>query len=528
LLLAFRNAYHHDGLRSDPLSRASSMLRVLYDSRYTMGLLFLFGIFRVVISLLAYPPANGADSADYFLYAAQFKGLDAPIVFDLIYPLYPILIYIAHYALGSIYVLIIFQAGLSALQGVIFYLGIRPYNPALAFIIALMVLGDMQTGILYNFISTEPLYMFLLNLAFCVFIFQIKRPSEQRWQRGDIALGILLALILLTRPVGRYLIVPFGFLFLLSTRSIWRSAVVAISYGIMLVVSMLFNQIVFDQFELNGGGRFMLNRPLIKSGLLDADNGPASERVLELKNLCLNANSRNMCLIEEMGSWTAVQNLYAEAYQEMLQTRGDEFAGLMIEDFNDFLRQPGIQYHHKLGVPSDVQCTDIDTKVQRETETYLEKDWILYGASDMSYETLSPIIRDVATAMCPPWPDNAQVREVVDRVAVRYRSISRPRPYLWYGAIGLLTLAIPWARRYLFPVLLAGAILANHAAISAMVLNVQPRYIAVTNPYKGFLVLALLFVVGTIAVRVIDEILARNNPPTDDESHSPITIDIAE
>jgi hypothetical protein len=214
-------------------------------------------------------------------------------------------------------------------------------------------------------------------------------------------------------------------------------------------------------------------------------------------------------LIDEMGSWNAIQQLYADAYQEMLQTRGNEFADLVIDSFNEFLRQPGIQYHHELGIPSDVQCANIDTKVQRETETYLEKDWMLYGASDMSYERLSPIIRDIATAMCPPWPDNAQVRELVDRLALRYRSISRPHPYLWYGAIGLLVLVIPWARRYLYPVLLAGAILANHAAISALVLNVQPRYIAVTNPYKGFLLLALLFILGTLALRIIDELLAQ-------------------
>jgi hypothetical protein len=509
LLPLIRNVYRDDKLRSELLSRVPLTLRAIYDSRYAVGILVALGFFRVVISLLAYPPTQGADATDYYLYAAQFEGLDAPIVFELIYPLYPLLIYITHYALGSTYILIILQAGLSAVQGAIFYLGIRPYNPLLAFIIALMVLGDAQTGILYNFVSTEPIYMFLLNLAFCVFVFQVKRPSDQRIQRGDIALGILLALTLLARPVGRYLIVPFVFLFLLGTRSLWRSAVVAISYGIMLVASMLFNQIIFDQFELKGGGRFMLNRPLIESGLLDADNGTASKRILDLRDLCLNAESRNRCLVDEMGSWQAIQQLYADAYQEMLQTRGKEFAELVIDYFNEFLRQPGIQYHHELGIPSEAQCANIDAKVQRETETYLEKDWMLYGASDMSYERLSPIIRDIATAMCPPWPDNAQVRELVDRVALRYRSISRPHPYLWYGAIGLLVLVIPWARRYLFPVLLAGAILANHAAISAMVLNVQPRYIAVTNACKGFLVLTLLFILGTFALRIIDELLAQ-------------------
>ena len=125
------------------------------------------------------------------------------------------------------------------------------------------------------------------------------------------------------------------------------------------------------------------------------------------------------------------------------------------------------------------------------------KTWLLYGASDATYEKLRPIMYDISSAMCPPWPDNDTVSSAVDQLAVRYKSLARPHPYLWYGALGVLVLLIPWARRrYLFPVLLAGAILANHAAISAVVLNVQPRYIAVTNPYKGFLLLMLFYIVG--------------------------------
>jgi len=41
------------------------------------------------------------------------------------------------------------------------------------------------------------------------------------------------------------------------------------------------------------------------------------------------------------------------------------------------------------------------------------------------------------------------------------------------------------------------------------VLNVQPRYIAVANPYKGVLLLVLVYVVGRTAARVIDAWLAR-------------------
>ena len=52
---------------------------------------------------------------------------------------------------------------------------------------------------------------------------------------------------------------------------------------------------------------------------------------------------------------------------------------------------------------------------------------------------------------------------------MRYRSVSRPHWVVWYAALGILVLIIPWARRkWLIPVLLAGGILANHAAASAL------------------------------------------------------------
>ncbi len=494
--------------RSPQFTSIQHRLSLIYNSRYTPWLLLLLGLLRTVVFVIAYPPAHGADSSDYFLYAAQFKGLDAPIVFELIYPLYPLLIYLTYYVLGSIYWLIGFQLVLSAMQGVIFYWGLRLYSPALGFVVALMVLGDAQTGILYNFTSTEPLYMFLLNLAFCLYLVQLKRPADRRIQRGDILLGVSLALVLLMRPVGRYLIVPFGVLFLLGTRSWWRTAVVVVSFGAVLVVSLIFNQIVFDQFELNGGGSFMLNRPLVKSGLLEADDGPASARVVELQAACPESKGRNRCFVEQMGSWPAVRKLHADAYQEMLKKHGPEFAERVMNEFTDFLRLPGLQYHGSVK-PSDVQCADIDAKTERETEQYVEQDIMLYGASDATFEKLRPIIYDISSAMCPPWPDNDTVSSAVEQLAVRYRSLARPKPYLWYGALGVLVMLIPWARRlYLFPVLLAGAILANHAAISAVVLNVQPRYIAVTNPYKGFLLLMLFYIVGLFLLRLADGWLA--------------------
>jgi hypothetical protein len=506
-----RDVFLHSTLRSPQLQTLARRAQSIVDSRITIGLLLVLGIARAIVFLIAYPPAHGADSTDYFLYAAQFEGLDAPIVFDLIYPFYPLFIYLAHYVLGSIYTLVLIQVALSSLQGVIFYLGFRPYSPALGFLVALMVLGDPQTGILYNFVSTEPLYMPLLNLAFALFLVQIRKKGR-RIETGDVVLGVILGLLLLTRPVGRYLIVPFGLLFLLGTRAAWlRVVTLATSFGFVLVASIGFNHIIFDQLELTGGGSFMLNRPVLNSGLLDAGNGAASAQVIELREMCEDADNMRLCLVDQLGDWAAVRKLYADAYQEMLQTRGSEFAKIVVDEFLLFLRKPGLQYGN-LQTPSEVQCADIDARVERETRDLLQQDVILFGATDLTPDQLSVILRDMAESMCPPWPDNVAVRRIVRQVAIRYRSLARPHPLIWYGAVGLAVVVIPWGRRLLFPVLMAGAILANHAAISAVVINVQPRYIVVTNPFKGILLLVLVYIAGVIMLRVIDEIALRRAP----------------
>jgi hypothetical protein len=511
LITLFKEAFRDSTLHSPSLVALQRRLRLIYDSRYTWWLLLALGVVRVVIFLLAYPPARGADSTDYFLYAAQFEGLKAPLIFDLIYPLYPLLMYLTYYVLGSIYWLIGLQLIMSAVQGVMFYWAIRPYSPALAFGVALLVLADAQSGILYNFTSTEPPYMFLLNLSFCVFLIQLKRPSNRWLQVGDVALGVLLVLTLLMRPVGRYLIVPFGILFLVGTRAWRRTAVVAASYGIALMASVLFNQVVFNRLELNGGGTFMLSRPLGASGLLYASNGPASARLLEMRAACPAGGNKTRCLIEQTGSWPTVRKLYADAYQEMLQTHSVEFARKVVAAFTDFLKMSGQQYSGPI-TPSATQCADVEATTDLNLAAYLEQDWLLLDAPGVTAAKLRPILSDYNHALCPPWSDNATVRRAVSWIALHYRSLSRPHPYVWYAELGLIVLVIPWARRYLFPVLIAGAILANHAAISAMVLNVQPRYVVVVNAFKAFLLLTLLFVVGLFLLRVVDALLARRAP----------------
>src|SRR5690606_32140828 len=248
---------------------------------------------------------------------------------------------------------------------------------------------------------------------FCVFLVQIKRRPERNITPGDVLLGVLLATTLLSRPVGRYLIAPFGLLFLLGTRSIWRTAVMGAAYGVVLVASMLFNQAVFDRLELTGGGDFMLARPLLKSGLFEADNGPASARMLELRAQCDAEETWSRCLYLQTGDWPAVKRLYNDAYQEMLTAHRADFARLVFDEFTEFLRLPGQQYEGPI-MPADAQCEDVAAVADRNTRTYLEKDWLLLDSPDATYDQLWPIIDDASRAMCPPWPDHDGVREIVD------------------------------------------------------------------------------------------------------------------
>ena len=194
------DAFRRPAFQSWQFATLLGRLRPIYDSPWTIWGLLALGAIRAVIFLIAYPPAHGADSPDYFLYAAQFEGLDAPNVFSLIYPLYPLLIYFTHYVLGSVYVLILFRCCCRSSRGDLLW-GIRPYSPALAFVTALMVLGDAQTGVLYNFTSTEPLYMFSLNALLRVPGADQARP-ERNITPGDVLLGVLLATTLLSRPSG--------------------------------------------------------------------------------------------------------------------------------------------------------------------------------------------------------------------------------------------------------------------------------------------------------------------------------------
>ncbi|HEX2906704.1 MAG TPA: hypothetical protein VHO69_07585, partial [Phototrophicaceae bacterium] len=218
--------YHAPPLQNPAFQRVAQRLNVLCCHRALPGLLFSLGILRAIISLLAYPAAHGADSFAYLFYAERLGGLDIPGLSQVVPPLYSALILVTYKGLGSLYWLIGLQVLMSAALAPLYYLALKRSHAVLAVVAALVILLDFQTATVFNFVSTEPLYVFLLALTFYLFLRQAEQPGRV-WLKGDALAGLLPLLLMLTRAVGRFLIIPQVILFALWTRSWKRGLVMA-------------------------------------------------------------------------------------------------------------------------------------------------------------------------------------------------------------------------------------------------------------------------------------------------------------
>jgi hypothetical protein len=177
-------------------------------------------------------------------------------------------------------------------------------------------------------------------------------------------------------------------------------------------------------------------------------------------------------------------------------------------NLEDFLKMSGQQLRGE-ETPAAVQCSDPDGQADALTvEDTFKSGWgWAFGARsyiDNNFEEFREALRGIWTALCPPWPESPAMRQIVDTFNFRYRTLGRPQPMLWYGSLWLLGLFVPWIRRRYLPLILTGSVyLFNHALISAVIDNVQPRYTVVTNPFRALLLLSLLYLILGLIVQGI-------------------------
>lgn len=489
------------GTRSiSSLKRLEPLYRRLFDSRWTVAVLIALGVARAALFLLSYAPADGADAADYYAYAAYIAGVDVSSRAAVVSPIFPIFVYLTHYAAGTIELAVIIQVILSASIGLVLYLGLRRYSPLLGFLTGLIALGDAQVGVLSNFTATEPLYIFLLCAMFALALASY-RGDGALWK--PVLLGIVLFLLTETRTVGTYLWYPVIGLYAVYLRDVKRIVLATGTViGAILVFSVIMTTLGIQQTSTTN--MLMYSRSLIQFDLLQADAGPASQELATLVNQCEAQDTDlrlSACIEAELGSEIAVGNLFRTAYLELWRAMPQ----IMIREARialyNYLRMSGQQYEGE-PTPATVQCRDVNERAEGIADYILNVEWGSAGLSPAQESAFRDVMLDFSQQFCPPWPESDAARTITDSLAQFYRFLSPQNPYLLHGILVSMLLAFGWARKYWYPYLLATGIWLYHAAISAALLNVQPRYVVVTNPMRAVYVALFIFLLLQLFVRM--------------------------
>lgn len=462
------------------------------------------GLLRGLLLWLAYPPAHVGDSAAYFLYQAFLRGqLDLPAITLVAPPGYPLFLLLTYGLFGSAWVTLGVQFVMGALLAPIYYLALKPIQPLLALTAAVIILGDVQTGVVFNFTATEPLYMFVLALCFWLFLRQTLPKNATADLRRDAALGAALVLPLLVRAVARYLIVPLALVFWLRTgtrtkpRSWLRTGALLAGFGLVFGLSSLLFRPAGQAVAARSSDYMLLGLLNSYPERVQPQHGSASARFLAIRDSCNTPRTMN-CLEAAEGGIDGALTLITNAVIETIQADLPGFALEVIRGLDDFLSLTGQQLGIDPELPSTLQCADPDAVLAaingRVLSTHTSWGWVLEDFSDAAIAELHTVLRPMVWSLCPPFPHSDTARAVVDFLAFRYRSLGRPNALMWYAALLVLTtLVAPLRRRYLTLVLLGLSYLLNHALLSALIDNIQPRYVVVINPQRAILLTVLVF-----------------------------------
>ena len=483
-----------------------------FTRRY-VGLLILLGLARGVLLLLAYPPAQTADSNLFFLYADRLAGYDAPILDHFTYPLYPFLILLAERGLGSIYWLIGLQIVMGAAIAPLYFYALRPYSRGLAVVVSLLLLGDVQTGVWFHNHAGEPLYMFLLALSFCLLLrgMRARRSNPAR----DALPGALLVLLWLTRTMGRYLIVPYALVFWLYTRDVRRTLALVGGFGGALLLYVVLSTAALGRVAGLTATDYsfslvMRNHPT----WVQPGNGPATRVWLAATADCDPPTQFRLvyCLYEATGSWVATQTTIQNTVTETVMPH---LGAYVVESGRNMLSMLGAPaaVNHGGEVPGHSQCETVDWRAETVTAAFIRSGVSrmtapLLGVDDATLSVRLPayrvLLRDNMSALCPPLPNSSTLRHMVDTL-MRWENILWPSP-LVYGVLLALVVGLAGARPLLPVVLIALAALLLHTLPPALLaVHTDHRYIVVTNAPR----LVLLGVLLVIVVRLAGTVRAR-------------------
>lgn len=507
-----------------PFFARSIELLTRISTHRSLPLIFLtISAVRALLLLWAYPPAHQSDSDLFFLYADRLSGYDWPLLDKVTYPAYPFLILVTEKWLGSAMWLIVLQFFMSITIVPLYYLMLKPYSSILALVVALVMLSDVQSAATFNFSGAEPLYIFLLTLTFFVLLRQTAPGASRRASAADSLTGILLVLLWLTRTIGRYLIVPYALVFWLYTRSLRRTLTLLAGFGATAVLYAALSTVVLGQVVGMNATDYAFERVMRHHpDWVSAENGPNSRIWIETVANCDPPEQFHLayCIYQQTGVWEEAEAVIQGAAFETIRPHIVEY---LVEVWNNtmyFLSSSAEVYNLSEELPSTVQCQNLEARMARIdadfVRTHVTRLTIpLLGIEpgpqfDVALSQYKGAVTNYTQAFCPPTVNSVPLRDLVDELMSRNRVFGRPNPYLWYGGVLLLSLMIPFARRFLPVVLVMGVTLAMLAISPAMLsVHVNPRYVIPVNSLRIVLLSILVFILIKLAVYLMDALVKR-------------------
>ncbi|MCL4876055.1 MAG: glycosyltransferase family 39 protein [Anaerolineae bacterium] len=429
------------------------------------ALLLVLALTKSLLLALIITPSYGPDGGSYMRYIDAFENPDSEEDRWFIRgttPIYPMFAY-AFFQVGGAYFVVLVQILLGALVPAALFLALHSLNQRAALLTGILTALDPQTGLFFELVATEGLYIALLGLGTAAFFWSVQHKPTL-WVIGGV--GLLLGVGSFTRPVGSLLIVPYMFFFLLITRSIKRTTCLVVGYIAVYVALSLFNLWRFEFFAPgNSSGFYLATRLFAVGDLYSPENGAKSEHLFQLAQACdieltdqrdeslKVTQDLRLCLIYTHGlSQVEISDLYQQVYSEAVRAKPMIFLKTMLTQVKDFL--------WGLSAPYD-------------------QDYLEGLSTNCDAEPASKNRWEAQEIFCPSPP----------------RLLEFATPVLYWTMLGfsLVTLSFfflpvfflwrhsPPMIRWLY--LYCLSLYAYHAVVTAAAGSILPRYITVTNVY---------------------------------------------
>jgi 4-amino-4-deoxy-L-arabinose transferase-like glycosyltransferase len=431
-------------------------------------------LLRSLLIALIIQPSYGADGAGYLRYIDTLSNPSDRASLWYIRgttPVYPIFAYTL-YLLGSGYTIVLAQIILGGLLAPAFYISLRHFDKRAAILSGFLVAIDPQTGLLFQHVATDALYIALLGLGMAAFFWTIQH-QKSIW--AALALGLLLGTGSLVRPVGLLLIVPYAFFYILMTRSVWRTGFMTAAYVTVIIMLSLLNLRQFGFFATsNTSGLYLGTRIFSTGDLYSREHGNYSEALYRLAyepiplcelrltnnpdaNLELPQQLR-LCLYYGHGmSLDEISSLYQRVYGESIRAEPLSYLKSTAAQLLEYLWKFSDPYTRDLAQSQVANCN-------LESQVWYDDQHMFCPATPTPLDFLS---RPLFVGM------------------LAFSLLTRPVIFVLAGFLF-------WKGRWRWVFLFCLGIYSYHAVITASAGTILPRYVTVTNLY---LLVTLSFVV---------------------------------